>query len=211
MEFDAAQPNNGYFKYNLHHLTAFNLLRTLTGAERDVVAAGFAVLDKTTGDDLNAHFEAITYAVTGDQPRLTGAASHLLQWLDYRSRVGNGQQVHNSARCGAELRCVPQDQDDLAVDQAPGGAITWYPGAPAAPPLSQASGPRAARPLPVGVRPPTDFLWQAPPTALDGEQSATFREPGIDYLTPYWMLRYYTEVAPPTPAPLPAWAGPAHL
>ena len=211
LEVNSAQPNEGYFKFNLDHLNGFNLLRTLKGSERDVMLRGFAAMDKTTRDDINAHFEAITYAVTGDVGRRDAAVTHLGEWLTYRSATGDGQPIHNSARCGSEFACVPKDQDDLAVDQVPGGSVTWYPGAPDAPPLSNASGLRAARPLPVAVRPPADFLWQQPPTALDGQQSPSWREPGIDFLTPYWMLRYYTEVAPPLSTPFPEWVGPAHL
>ena len=210
MEVDSTQPNEGYFKFNLNHLTGFNLMRTLTGTERDVVARGFAVMDKTTRDDVNAHFEAITYALTGDRARRDAAVSHLLQWLTYRANTAQGQHVRNSARCGGAITCVPQDQDAITVDQVPGGPVTWYPGAPEAPPLSHASGLRADRPLPVALRPPTDFLWQAPSNALDGQQSPSSREPGIDFLTPYWMLRYFTEVEVPTVAPFPEWAGPAH-
>ncbi|MDX6226607.1 MAG: hypothetical protein QOE64_2983, partial [Frankiales bacterium] len=35
------------------------------------------------------------------------------------------------------------------------------------------------------------------------------REPGIDFLTPYWTVRYFTEVAAPALSPFPDWAGPA--
>ena len=210
MEIDSAQPNNGYFKFNLHHLTGFNLLRTLTGTERDVVARGFAVMDKTTRDDDNAHFETLTYAATGELGRRDAAVTGLGEWLTYRANTGAGQAISNSARCQSDVACVPEDQTDLAVDQAPGGSVTWYPGSPDAPPVSSASGRRAAQPLPVAVRPPADFLWQRPPTALDGQLSPSWREPGIDFLTPYWMLRYYSEVAPPNLTPFPEWAGPAH-
>jgi hypothetical protein len=210
LEIDSLQPNESYYKFNLHHLTGFNLLRTTTGAERDLFARAFAVMDKTTGDDINAHFEAITYALTGDQWRLDAAVTHLRQWLDYRAAIATGTAVRNSSRCGIDLACVRYDQYEIGVDQAPGGSVTWYPGAPDAPPVSKAAGLRAARPLPVALRPPTDFLWQRPSTELDGQRAATNREPGIDFLTPYWMLRYFTEVAPPAANPFPAWAGPAH-
>jgi hypothetical protein len=211
MEVDAAQPNDGYYKFNLHHLTAFNLLRTTTGTERDLIARGFAVVDKTTRDDVNAHFEAITYSATGDKWRLDAAVEHLRQWLQYRANTSGGAYVTNSLRCGVDFTCVPQDQYEIAVDQAPGGSVTWFPGQPDLPPVSSSQGIRAARPLPVAVRPPTDFLWQRPPTALDGHEDAQWREPGIDFLTPYWMIRYYTEVAHPTGTSFPEWVGPAHL
>jgi hypothetical protein len=211
LEIDSAQPNAGYYKFNLHHLTSFNLLRTTTGVERDLILRSVGAMDKTTRDDINAHFEAITYAMTGDKPRLDAAVTHLHQWLAYRASVESGTPVRNSPRCGSTLVCVPDDQYDVAVDQAPRGAVTWFPGQPAVPPVSKAAGPRAARPLPVALRPPSDFIWQRPPTALDGSQGAVERTPGIDYLTPYWMIRYFTEVAPPAATPIPEWAGPAHL
>ena len=210
MEVDSMQPNQGYFKFNLHHLTGFNLMRTLTGTERDVVARGFAVMDKTTRDDVNAHFEAITYALTGDRSRRDAAVTHLLQWLTYRANTGQGQPVRNSARCGGEITCVPEDQDAITFDQAPSRPVTWYPGSPEAPPFSHAAGVRADGPLPVALRPPTDFLWQAPSNALDGQQGPSWREPGIDFLTPYWMLRYFTEAEVPAATPFPEWQGPAH-
>jgi hypothetical protein len=211
MEVDSFQPNEGYFKFNLHHLAGFYLLRTTSGPDREVIARGFAEMDKTTRDDLNAHFEALTYAITGDPARRDAAVEHLEQWRSYRAATSGGRDVRNSDRCGSELACVPHDQAELAVGGAPGGSITWFPGAPDAPPLSSRAGLRAARPLPVSLRPAGDFLWQKPPTELDGQQPASWREPGIDYLTPYWVLRYFTEVAPPNEAPLPEWLGPAHL
>lgn len=213
MIVDSAQPNDGYYKFNLHHLAGFDLLRTTTGSERDQLARGFAVMDATTRDDIDAHFEAITYSATGEKSRLDDAVTHLEQWLTYRANVENGQVVKNSADCEVKFHCVPQDQYELAVNQAPGGSVTWYPGQPAVPPVSNGNGMRAARPLPVAVRPPTDFLWQRPPTALDGQQpyGAQWREAGVDYLTPYWMLRYFTEVEHPKLRPFDETGDPVFL
>jgi hypothetical protein len=64
--------------------------------------------------------------------------------------------------------------------------------------------------LPVADRPPTDFLWQRPPTQLNGWTSATHAAPGVDYLLPYWMLRYFEDVAPPALNPFPPYPGPSH-
>lgn len=211
MVIDSLQPNEGYYKFNLHHLTAFNLLRTTVGTERDVIARSFAVMDKTTGDDINAHFEAITYSATGEQARLDAAVTHLREWLEYRATIETGVAVRNSDRCGIDFECVPEDQYELALDQAPGEPITWFPGQPNLPPLSSVKRDRAARPLPVAQRPPTDFLWQRPPTQLDGQHGPTWREPGIDFLTPYWMIRYFTEVTAPTGTSFPEFVGPAFL
>jgi hypothetical protein len=199
MEVDSLQPNDGYYKFNLHHLTAYNLLRTLSGAERDLVARSVAVMDKTTRDDVNAHFQTLLYGVTGETSRRDEAITYLREWKKYRLATDDGQVVNNKARCGAGLTCVPQDQYELVT---PAGDVTWFPGS--------STDVRAARPLPVALRPPTDFLWQRPPTQLNGQAAANGREPGIDYLTPYWMLRYFTEVKVPALQPLPEWPGPGH-
>jgi hypothetical protein len=201
MQVDAAQPSSSYFKFNLNHLLGFNLLRTTSGPERDLIARGFAVMDKTTGDDDNAHFEALTFGETGDVTRRDAAVTHLEQWLQYRAAVAGGADVRNSTRCGHGLTCVNEDKTELLVEQAPGGSLEWWP--------SQTSTQRAAAPLPVAQRPPADFLWQEPPGKLDGRHPAEHREPGIDFLTPYWTVRYFTEVAPPASSPFPDWAGPA--
>jgi hypothetical protein len=197
---DAIQPHDSYYKWNLSHLNAFNLLRTTTGVQRRLLLRGIAAMDKTTRDDVNAHFEAITYAVTGEQHRLTLATKHLREWLDWRANVEAGP-VHNSSRCGHTLKCVPDDHQEIGLNLAEDGTIVWRPGTETLK--------RAARPLPVAERTPTDFLWQRSPDQLDGSQPATHRMPAIDFLTPYWMIRYYSEVATPAFTPFPEWPGPA--
>jgi hypothetical protein len=203
MQIDAAQPNDGYYKFNLHHLTAFNLLRTLTGPERTLVAQAVSVMDNTTHDDVNAHFEAIIYSQTGDQDRLSDAVTHLREWKQYRVNSST-THVDNTPLCGHSITCVPTDQYELGT---PAGDVTWFPGQAAVTGGSPSL--RAARPLPVSQRTPSDFIWQRPPTDLEEpREAANHREAGIDYLTPYWMLRYYTEVEHPAQGPLPVWAGP---
>ncbi|HEY2014876.1 MAG TPA: hypothetical protein VGH38_15320, partial [Bryobacteraceae bacterium] len=49
----------------------------------------------------------------------------------------------------------------------------------------------ACQPVPVPLRPPTDFLWQRDPFQLAGGGSGIIESAGIDYLLPYWMGRYY--------------------
>jgi hypothetical protein len=215
MEFDVLENYEPYYKFNLHHLNAFTLLRTATGAERDFLARSFAILDKTTHDDVNAHFEAITYALTGDDWRLDAAVTHVREWLQYRARVETGEQIHNSPRCEPDhpdhIECLPQDEYHVYTDEPPNGRIAYRPGQPDAPPISESPGLKAAQPLPVADRPPWDFIWQRGPQLLDFfAQGRSWRTPGIDFLTPYWMIRYHTEVAPPDPNPFPEWVGPAH-
>ncbi len=209
-QVNTAQRHNGYYKFNLDHLTAFNLLRTTEGAERELLARGFAVMDKSTRHDDNAHFEALTYGLTGEAGRRDAAVGHLREWLRYRERTAGGAAIDNRARCGSDLTCVAKDRDELVLDQAPDRRVTWYPGAPEAAPFSQAAELRAQDPLPVALRPPWDFLWQESPTKLNGQRPASWREPGIDYLTPYWTVRYFDEVVAPPLRPFPEWVGPRH-
>ncbi|MFN2539759.1 MAG: hypothetical protein ABR549_16630 [Mycobacteriales bacterium] len=198
MEVDSVQPNDGYYKFNLHHLTGFNLMRTTAEPARSLVKQAISVMDKTTGDDLNAHFEAITYAMTGEPGRLDAAVQHLREWRVYKARVERGEA--SSVTCST-VTCVRKDQYGVVT---PAGEIDWFPGT--------SGDKRAALPLPVVDRAPSDFIWQREPTVVNGKsEPTTHREPAIDYLTPYWMLRYETEVAQPALSPLPPWPGPAHV
>jgi uncharacterized protein (TIGR03437 family) len=53
-------------------------------------------------------------------------------------------------------------------------------------------GSQACQPVPVWLRPPTDFLWQRSPFQLAVAGGAGIIESaGIDYILPYWMARYY--------------------
>jgi len=52
-------------------------------------------------------------------------------------------------------------------------------------------GTEACNPIPAPLRPPTDFLWQRDPFQLAGGGSSTVESPGVDYILPYWMGRYY--------------------
>jgi uncharacterized protein (TIGR03437 family) len=52
-------------------------------------------------------------------------------------------------------------------------------------------GSEACDPIPVPIRPPTDFLWQRDPFQLAGGGTGFIEGAGIDYILPYWMGRYY--------------------
>jgi len=52
-------------------------------------------------------------------------------------------------------------------------------------------GSQACSPVPVELRPNTDFLWQRSPFAVTGYGFARIETAGIDYILPYWMARYY--------------------
>ncbi len=52
-------------------------------------------------------------------------------------------------------------------------------------------GSEACSPIPVPMRPTTDFLWQRDPFQLTGGGYNTIEGAGVDYVLPYWMGRYY--------------------
>jgi uncharacterized protein (TIGR03437 family) len=58
-------------------------------------------------------------------------------------------------------------------------------------------GSEACQPVPVPMRPPSDFLWQRSPFLLAGGGNGFIENPGIDYILPYWMARYYGVIAGP--------------
>ncbi len=49
----------------------------------------------------------------------------------------------------------------------------------------------ALAPIPVEKRPPTDFLWQRDPFALDGAGDPQRQAPGVALALPYSMARAY--------------------
>jgi hypothetical protein len=201
MELDAFQPYESYYKHNLSHLIAYNITtRAPNPTVRTVFKQAVGAMDNSTKDDINAHFEAITYALTGETSRRDAAVQHLREWRDYRANIEAGP-VNNGARCGTEIECVPQDQYDKSVPAIGAEPVITIPGT---------TGNRARYPLPVADRAPTDFLWQRAPNQLNGFEPATHQAPGIDYLLPYWMLRYHTEVKKPVVEPFPVWPGLKH-
>jgi hypothetical protein len=58
-----------------------------------------------------------------------------------------------------------------------------------------ACGEYACAPIPVNDRYTTDFLWQRNPFQLAGGGGGTIETPGVDYILPYWMARYYGVLA----------------
>lgn len=53
----------------------------------------------------------------------------------------------------------------------------------------------ACEPVPVPLRPSTDFLWQRDPFQLTSNGDGFIESAGIDYILPYWMARYYGVIA----------------
>ena len=56
------------------------------------------------------------------------------------------------------------------------------------------AGNEACKPIPIPMRPPTDFLWQRDPFMTKGGGYGTAEGAGIDYILPYWMGRVYNVI-----------------
>jgi hypothetical protein len=50
---------------------------------------------------------------------------------------------------------------------------------------------RACEPIPIELRPTTDFLWQRSPFLLYAGGVGFIEGAGIDFILPYWMARFY--------------------
>jgi hypothetical protein len=218
---DTQQPTHDYYKWNLGHLTGFDTLRLETDpVVRTELRRGFAVMDATTRDDVNAHFETVTYALTGETGRRDAAVEHLREWRDWRAKLDHPTDaqlasgvltVDNSAVCASSGGCKADEYNDemttFTVDGPLDSSMLDQPcGSPVA------AGCRAVNVIAVKDRPPTDFLWQRSPFQLAGGRSVWHESQGFDYLLPYWMLRFYTETAarPTVAEPFPAWVGPTY-
>lgn len=188
------EPHLSYYSMNLDHLRFFDYTsREPNPWLRKWFKATFSILDTTTKDDENAHFEAITYTQSGEASRLNLAVQHLRQWLQYWGRWG--QAIDLNPQCGITLQCVPEDTvyleqkiDDVWVLV---GTIS-----------GKSSRMRSTRVLRIAdERHHEDFLWQRSPfggsQGLARAATPLERPPTVDYLVTYWMLRYYTEVVTP--------------
>jgi hypothetical protein len=206
---DAAQPHDSYYKFHLNYLNLFDLIRTERNPlVRSQERVALSSMDATTGDDVNALYDAFVYALTGDMARLSSGVAEERQWLDYKARLdAQSGRTRNSQNCGnpakpGHFACVPASSTQVTQPL------------PGLPPLVQSIGGsagetlRALLPLPVVDRRGADFLWQKDPTLLDGDEPPTWEPPGDDFLLPYWMMRYYSEASPPRHDPLPVWLGP---
>jgi len=125
---------------------------------------------------------------------------HLEEWLLYYSRWT--QPTNLAPRCGIDFQCIPQDQVTYEVRQPDG---TWT---AIATNRGTSTQQRTDRVLRIAdERQPQDFLWQRTPFQFTSapEASPSERNAGVDFLLPYYMLRYHTEAAPPAYAPWPEY------
>ena len=215
MLVDAAEPHASYYKFHLNHMTVFDLWRLDSDpVVRTAAAQAMAAMQATTGDDQNPFYEGIAYAMTGDTSQLDKAVRHQRSYIDYfRATEASNHLVTNSARCGStvtdpssgtpyDLSCVPTDETRV-ITTAPDGSRQEVvkPGT--------STSLRALTAMPIAMRKSADFMWQKDPTQLDGGfNNPRYANPGYDYLTTHWMLRYYSEVVRPALSPFPPSGAP---
>ena len=156
---ECQDPHGSYYKFNLDHITFFNLIRLEEPSSfyRLVYLRAFNTLRGCTGTHMNAHFNMIDRALRGaNATRDAATREYLGEWLTRPRRDYAVDLSEEYAACGEN---------------------------------------RACEPIPVAERPPTDFLWQRSPFLLYGGGTGQHETPGIDYLLPYWMGRYYGVIA----------------
>ncbi len=104
-------------------------------------------------------------------------ASHQNAFFDIVDRALRGPDAGRDAEARALLdQWLQRSRRDQYVDQRA---------------VVPVCGLQACQPVPVPLRPPTDFLWQRDPFQLTGGGSGVIESSGVDYILPYWMARYY--------------------
>jgi uncharacterized protein (TIGR03437 family) len=104
-------------------------------------------------------------------------ASHQNAFFDIIDRAVNGPDATRDAEMRSLLdQWLQRPRRDASVDVSK---------------IVPVCGSEACQPVPVPLRPPTDFLWQRDPFQLSGGGSGSIENAGVDYILPYWMGRYY--------------------
>lgn len=168
-------PLGSYYKFNLSHGTFYTLLRLETDPTRWFkLMRGLQVLRSGVGHHQNAHFDMCT---AGSDPALAPAIrqdmqSMLALWLKRPRRY-----------LSWDLSNDPTIDKVNYVPPIAAGATSLT-----APSSSQLI---AKHPLPIPKRHSTDFTWQREPIKLTSHGDGREEEPGVDFLLPYWMARYF--------------------
>jgi len=158
----------GYFAIALHYASFFNLIRLEDDENIKILYKKEFIkrLWKLTKGHQNALFNSIYIIVIGYDNYVVRETKHLL--YDFPNAPRRNLFVRNSNRKDIETRISIM------------GLITF-----------ENNIEFARNPLPIAERPPTDFLWQRSSFMLDGGGNGNVQYPGVDFLLPYWMGRYY--------------------
>ncbi|MBI5045515.1 MAG: hypothetical protein HZC14_00675 [Candidatus Niyogibacteria bacterium] len=159
-----------YYAVNLYYLSFFNLVEL----EKDPALKEFYrdVFEKRlwffTKNHDNVFFNYIHAAISGKEMSLADRNENLLMLRRFPPAPRR------------DLRAVNSQRTDISKARSWRGVVT----------IEQNT--RFSRyPLPIHERPPSDFLWQRTPFALDGGGDGNLEYPGVDFLLAYWMGRHY--------------------
>lgn len=173
-------PVRKYYKFNLQHGSFYTWLRLESLPlfwQRGYKA--FRILRKALKNHQNAHFNmceagVAPWTVAGYKDEVK---QELKLWLK-RKRRATTFDLSTDPGITTTLFAPPVG---FSFDYSAGAASTG----PSTPQLV------SKYPVPVDKRPATDFLWQRDPFRLTSGGNGTGEAPGIDYILPYWMARYY--------------------
>lgn len=168
-------PVGSYYKFNLQHGSFYTYLRLETVPllwQRGY--KGFRILRKALQHHLQAHFNMCAIGISPAQSAGYGAETKTLlrQFLQrHRRHVAfTTTDVETATYTPPSIGTFSYEIDGMPTSTA--STISKYP-------------------LPPHKRPATDFLWQRDPFRLVSGGDGTAEDPGVDYLLPYWMARYY--------------------
>lgn len=159
-----------YYAVNLYYLSFFNLIRL----EKDPALKAFYrdVFEKRlwffTKNHDNVFFNYIHAAISGQEMNLADRNDNILLLRRFPLAPRRDFRVVNSRRT------------DIPKMRNWRGVVT-----------NEQNTQFSRHPLPIHERPPSDFLWQRTPFALDGGGDGNLEYSGVDFLLAYWMGRYY--------------------
>lgn len=111
---ECQDPHGSYFKFNLNHITLYNLIRLEEeGPTRVPYATAFDELRRCTGTHQNAHFNAIERSLRGpDAVRDAATADYLALWLTRPRRDYYVDHGTTYGVCGTDRSCeiIPIDK-----------------------------------------------------------------------------------------------------
>lgn len=176
---DTLDPHDGYYKFNLEHSMALLLL----GLEDDPVARrelapGFRTMRAALQNHHNAYFNLVELTVFRDEERLLSRSKAAIEKESRHLMAGWLERP--DVMVEMDRRTDPTIKDKVS-----------YPGLTK---KTKSHAQTIARePLPVRGRQSTDFLWQRSPFELWNElkigKNESIRQPGVDFILPYWMGR----------------------
>jgi hypothetical protein len=119
---ECQDPHGSYFKFNLNHITLYNLIRLEpNGPTRAPYMAAFDILRDCTGTHRNAHFNAIERSIRGpNASRDADTRNYLAKWLKRPRRDYYVDHGTTYGVCGPDRSC-----DIIPIDKRVNTDFLW--------------------------------------------------------------------------------------